>query len=369
MTEVSSLIHAIWDRDKVLSIANFLTLTSFFLLTVFGLIMITSVTYFGKEGADYISFVAKQAGGVVIGALLGLLLSRLKRAYEFNSWALPVTACILVFLPVLLEHEVRGTFRWIRLGPLNFQPGEIAKVLFIIFLSDFWGVVRKGFYRNFFAPFLVFSLLVLGFYFQKDLGGMVTVGIIFFAGLFIVLRNTLVLFFTVSIFIIFVAFSVLSEPYRVDRIKSFLDPHKDPFGSGYQAIQSFSAFREGGIFGKGLGMSSKKISSLPASHTDFIFAVIGEELGLIGCLGVVTLFFILCFGLFVRGFIFFGLRKLSILNTLSSLFIAVHAILNVMVVLGYIPTKGLPLPFISYGGSVAMSFSCLVVYTLFLKWR
>ncbi len=269
---------------------------------------------------------------------------------------------VMVFIPVL-GHSAGGARRWIQLPFFTFQPVEFAKLSMCIYLSDYLSRKRqpitKGSISVFVPPavimFVLFSLVIL----QPDLGScvflVILMGILFFLSGIRIRYILIAATFVVS----GIVFLILRAPYRMNRITAYLDPWKDPQGGGFQIIQSFLAFGLGGINGAGLGKSSQKLFYLPQSHTDFIFSIIGEELGLIGALAVVALF---------AAFFFFGNRLAQrckdpfarLLAFSLVVFITLQALINLLVAVGLIPTKGLPLPFVSYGGT-ALVFHMICV--------
>ncbi len=261
----------------------------------------------------------------------------------------------LVLVPGI-GQQVGGARRWIRLGLLNFQPSELAQLVLLIYASDFFArkiLERRGILTDLasmFPVFLIFGIMAGLILLEPDLGT-TTVSA---AALFCLMWGAgFRLSYVISLFLIslpLVSVLVFSSPYRKRRILAFLNPWADPQNAGFQIIQSQIALGSGGWFGKGLGKSIQKLFYLPAAHTDFIFAVIGEELGFIGTFLVLSLFFYL----FVQGFAAMvrqkdPYRKLLILGIMSLL--CLETIINLGVNLGLLPPKGLPLPFISYGGS------------------
>ena len=243
--------------------------------------------------------------------------------------------------------------RWFRFKFLSFQPSELASLAVIIYLADF--IARKGntvksFLKGFVPPMAILGLASILILLQPDLGttvalSFVTITLLFIAGS----RLSFILPLLLSS-LPFLYFLVFSVPYRKARIMAFINPWLDPKGSGFQVIQSQIALGSGGLFGVGLGHSKQKLFYLPAAHTDFIFSIIGEELGLLGTIGVVILFII---------FIQQGIKiiknapdKFSYFLSLGLvLMISFRAMINIGVSCGILPTKGLPLPFISYGGT------------------
>lgn len=256
---------------------------------------------------------------------------------------------LLVFTPLGVEGN--GARRWIRIWPSIFQPSEFVKLSMVIFLSWY---MSMPFYKKdkiifFFIPISVMGVIQLVFIKQPDFGAFMSLGILTLSMLYIS-GIRLRYIFSLMILAIPVIVKLASEPYRLKRIMAFIDPWKDAQGSGFQLVQSFIALGSGGFRGVGLGNGKQKLSFLPEVHTDFIFAHIGEELG----------FFIAVIVVFLFGFLFFrGLmiskRQKELFNFYLSfglsIMIAIQAIINFSVVTGMVPTKGLPLPFISYGGS------------------
>lgn len=261
----------------------------------------------------------------------------------------------LLFLSLIpgFSREVAGARRWIRIGSFGFQPSELVKITFILYFTDF--ISRHKNTINDFFYGLVPSLIALGIptlliLLQPDLGtaiSLICVAVImlFSAGLnyrYFLLPGIL------SLPVLYLL--VYNVPYRRARILAFLDPWSDPAGKGFQIIQSQIALGSGGLFGQGLGQGKQKLFYLPAAHTDFIFSVIGEEMGIIGAIALILLFILLLWQMIkiVRFNNDVFLRFLSI-GIVSS--IALQVVINIGVSIGMLPTKGLPLPFISYGGS------------------
>ena len=269
---------------------------------------------------------------------------------------------VLVLLPVL-GHQAGGARRWIRLGPLNFQPAEISKVVVCLYLADYLSRRIKGIQRGELAVLLP-PLLVLGLtcgliLLEPDLGSSVFIFLVaavlfFLAGI----RLRYVLMATLS-FVPAVVFLILKAPYRLNRVTAYLNPWSDPQGSGFQIIQSFLAFGMGGVKGVGLGESTQKLFYLPQSYNDFIFSIIGEELGLFGTFFVIFLYgVILWAGLRIASHARGTYEKLFVISMI--LLIVLQAAINMLVATGLIPTKGLPLPFVSYGGS-SLVFNLMAV--------
>ncbi|MXR70850.1 cell division protein FtsW [Shewanella sp. JBTF-M18] len=280
---------------------------------------------------------------------------------EMYSWQqlspilLLVVGIMLVAVPIV-GTTVNGATRWLSVGPIRIQVAEIAKFAFAIYMAGY--LVRrhqevrenaKGFYKPI-AVFAVYAFLIL---LQPDLGTVVvlfvgTVGLLFLAGARLLDFFALILTGAMA----FVGL-VLLEPYRMRRVTSFLDPWQDPFGSGYQLTQSLMAYGRGDWLGQGLGNSIQKLEYLPEAHTDFIFAVIGEELGFLGIIAVLSvLLFVALRAIKLGNLCLLGDRAFEgYLAYGIGIWICFQTVVNVGASIGMLPTKGLTLPFISYGGS------------------
>jgi cell division protein FtsW len=271
---------------------------------------------------------------------------------------------ILVLLPHI-GYEAGGAKRWVKIGPLGFQPSEFAGLFLIIYLAEVLErkqINIRDFFYGFLPPLVASGIVVGLILLQPDLGTaamllMVSIIMMFVAGAVIV---HLLPFVLVSIPALY--FLIFRVPYRLRRIIGYLDPWSDAQGTGFQIVQSFLALGSGGIFGVGLGCSRQKLFYLPQVHTDFIFSIIGEELGLIGTVGIVILF-----ALFVWQGLKISMNASNLFGKFLALGITVSiglkAIINIAVSTGTIPTKGLPLPFISYGGT-ALIFNIIGVALL-----
>ena len=271
-----------------------------------------------------------------------------------------VVATTLLLILVLFLRPVNDTHRWIRLGELSFQPAELAKITAILFLA--YHLERKQDRINEFLPSIFPVVLLLGWFaflifIQPDLGSaalIVSVG-----GVMLYMAGVRLRYFAalgaLAPFVLYHA--VMGAAYRRDRIEAYLNPWSDARGTGYQVIQSLIAVGTGGLDGVGLMEGRQKLFYLPYPYSDFIYAVIGEELGLLGATAVVLAFLVLLWR---------GLRTAwrapdsfgTFLAAGLTLAIVMQAFLNVSVVLGLLPTKGIPLPFISYGGSSLVVTLC-----------
>ncbi|MCM2971038.1 MULTISPECIES: putative lipid II flippase FtsW [Larsenimonas] len=273
-----------------------------------------------------------------------------------NGPTLLLIAAILLAAVLIVGREVNGSRRWISLGPINLQTSEVAKLCLVVYLS---GYIERHLTRvrhtwwGFLAPLcLTFGLGAL-LIMEPDYGATVvllstTMGVLLLAGAslwrFVLLSGGV---------IALGAMMAVAEPYRMQRITSFLDPWANQYGSGYQLTQALIAFGRGGWEGLGLGNSVQKLFYLPEAHTDFVFSVLAEELGMAGAVGVVALFGVLIYRAFVVG------RTAETSKRLFSAYVcygvglifAAQAFVNIAVNVGFLPTKGLTLPLLSYGGS------------------
>lgn len=330
-----------------------------FLLLIFGIVMIfsaSSVTAFSKYG-DSFYYLKRQ----ILWALIGLsfLVFFANRDYhQIRRWLRPFLLITLISLAVVLIPGVGkvagGARRWIDVGLVRFQPSEFAKLSIVVYAASLLARREEEIkeFKKLLFPLFVPLLLIIGVLvmLQPDLGTIFTIFLSVFVLLFLSGARISHLLGIGGTGVLTVAILILSESYRRQRFLSFLNPWKNPQGSGFHIIQSLIAFGSGGISGMGLGMSRQKFFYLPAAHTDFIFAIIGEELGLIGSLFVVLMFlFITVIGVrtALRARDQFG--KLLAAGIVSV--IACQALINMGAVTGIIPITGIPLPLVSFGGS------------------
>ncbi len=268
--------------------------------------------------------------------------------------------CLVLVLA--LGMNIRGGLRWLSLGLFSFQPSEVAKFALILWLalklSDHQDDIKQ-FWRGFVPSFLILGLFCTMVVLQRDLGTSVVMGATAITMILIAGARLSHVFLGLLPGIAGVAGLIIFTPWRLERVKIFLDPWRDPYGGGYQLIQSLTAFARGGLRGRGLGASEQKLGYLPDGHSDFIFAVWGEETGLIGTLILVGLFVILmavAFRIALNARDRFGVLLGSGIATL----ISIQSLLNLCVTTSLIPTKGLPLPFISEGGTALVINMVLV---------
>ncbi|MEO0453747.1 MAG: putative lipid II flippase FtsW [Verrucomicrobiota bacterium] len=335
----------------------FLLILAVLALCSLGLVMLASVSAFAPANQGDTMFFIKRQG---IWLSLGVIVCIISSQIDYHRWLhftwLALAGSILLMLLCLVPGigmKINGAHRWLNLGPMNFQPVEAAKISVVIFLAMWLGKFQKkvtSWKEGFVYPIAIVSLVLGCCVLQKDLGSTallftITLILLFVAGTRIQ--------FIAPIFIVGMA-GILSVallmPQRLSRIMAFLNPEEHKLDAGWQLWHALLAFGSGGLSGKGLGASVQKMEYLPESHTDFIFPIIGEELGLICTLTVVFCFLLLALsGGFISChapegsgvYLGMGLTSLIVLQTG----------MNMAVVTGLMPTKGIGLPFISYGGS------------------
>lgn len=327
-------------------------------LTLVGLVMVFSASAIvaGNRFQDPGFFLKRQVAWLALGLLLMHLTSRI----DYTLWkklSIPMLLGMLLLLVMVLVPGIgvaaKGARRWLRLGPISMQPAEMVKLVTAIYMAAY--LTRKGDKITSFREGLLPALIVLGLLsglvlLEPDFGtvvvlGLVTVGMCFLAGARVSHLLTLGL-----CAIPLVLMLILGSSYRRQRLMTFLAPWKEASAAGFQITQSFLAFGSGGPFGVGLGEGKQKLYFLPEAHTDFVLALVGEELGLVGTATVILLFAVFVwrgFQIATRARVPFG-RYLGMGITLL---IGGQALVNAAVVTGLLPTKGLTLPFVSYGGS------------------
>ncbi len=306
------------------------------------------------QGDEY-HFLKRQSVFLALGIIIMVFLAMIP--YEFwGNAVIPLLFISLASLSLVLTplgHTANNASRWFKVGPVSLQVAEFTKVVVIMYLARYLAGRGEEVCINakvLIRPMVILGIIVLLVAAEPDLGTAIFIGLLgcsmfFLAGVPIRILTGIGLA-AVPI----VTYMIVARDFRVQRIQAFLDPWKQYDGSGFQLVQSFLAFGDGGLFGTGLGAGRSKLLFLPESHTDFILSVIGEELGFVGVSIVLALFAMLI----VRGMQIaraapdpFG----SLLASGLTLMIGLQVLINSMVALGLLPTKGIPLPFISYGGS------------------
>ncbi|RMG16125.1 MAG: putative lipid II flippase FtsW [Deltaproteobacteria bacterium] len=313
---------------------------------VFASHRLSDPTYFLRRQA-----VAAVLGLVALAACASLPPERL-RPLAPTALLFALLALALVFVPGV-GRSAGGATRWVRLGPLGFQPSELAKPALVLYLA--WSLSRKGeqvrqFKAGFLGPVLVAGTPILLVLQQPDLGTAVTLAAAVGLLLFVAGVRLRYLLGAAGAGALAVAWLIYSTPWRMRRIVAFLDPWAVRHDEGYQVAESLISIGSGGLTGVGLGEGRQKLFFLPEAHTDFIFSIVGEELGLIGTTAVILLFAV---------FLWRGVRAAFRAEDAFGAFLALgltfvlglQAFLNMAVTMGLLPTKGLPLPFVSYGGT------------------
>ena len=342
-------------------------------LLALGLVMVYSssiaIAEAGRSQAAY--YLIRHGMFVLVGLVLGVMafqvpVQNLQKMAPY-LFVLGVVLLMLVLIPGV-GREVNGSRRWLSLFVVNLQPSELMKLFAVLYAADY--TVRKGMlkdrlFKAFWPMFLIMALVGGLLLMEPDMGAFVVICVIALGTLFLGGFNIKV--FGGLVIALPFAFGglIYSAPYRMKRIMGFMDPFADSFGAGYQLSHSLIAFGRGEWLGVGLGASVEKLFYLPEAHTDFLLAVIAEELGVFGVCAVIALFA----GLLIRAFAI-G-RQAAFLDRLFAalvaqgiaLWLGVQAMINIGVNMGVLPTKGLTLPFLSYGGS-GMVVNCVAVAIL-----
>ena len=335
-------------------------LTSCILQTILGLVMITSSSYIWAEYkfSDPFKFFKSQFIFFIISIVIMIFVSKIDYEIYFKKskqiFLISLLLLILVLIPGI--GTVRnGSRSWFGIGSFGVQPSEFMKLSMIIFLSKYLSLNGKKVKNNCIPALLIILLIFALIMLQPDFGTGIVIVMIGISLLYIAGVNMKIFFKLGILGVIGIIILIIIAPYRLKRIISFLNPWSDPLGSGFQIIMSLYAIGPGGLFGYGLGNSRQKHFYLPEPQTDFIFSIILEELGFLGCVLVIGLFLLI---------IISGLIISKRCNDLFSKYvsfaitfwIAFQSILNLCVVVGLIPVTGVTLPFLSYGGSSLITF-------------
>ncbi|MCB1215172.1 MAG: putative lipid II flippase FtsW [Deltaproteobacteria bacterium] len=337
------------------------------LLMAIGVMMVysTSAILASERYGDVYYFLKREL--LFTGLGLGLMFSFKSLDYHhYYKLTYPILffcfiLLLLVFIPGL-GYEVNGAKRWIRIAGFGLQPSEVSKFGVLLFLA--YALAKKGeaiknFKTGFLPTLAVPAFIAAVVLYQEDLGTAVVIALITGLLLFVGGARWLHLGACALATLPVIGLAIFLTPFRVKRLLAFLDPWAHRADTGFQIIQSYVAFNSGGLSGAGLGQGKQKLFYLPEAHTDFIFSGLAEELGLIGSLAVIGLFFFLIF----RG-IRVAFRAPDLYGTYLALgitsLLSVQALMNFAVVMGLMPTKGLPLPFISHGGTALLIFSSLM---------
>jgi cell division protein FtsW len=334
-------------------------------LSAIGFVMITSATldYASQNLSNPFYFTIKHTIYLFLGIFSAYIISKIRLSFYIDySRIFLVFAFILsvlVFIPGL-GREVNGATRWLNLGIITVQVSEVSRLFLLIWVASY--ITKNEINKSFDKCFIIISVLSMIILFQKDLGSAFLLVITFFSLSFVVgLNIKKILGYAGVVFIALIPL-IYFQPYRLKRLLAFQDPWADPSGGGFQLIASLLAFGKGGIFGLGLGSSVQKLFYLPESYNDFIFALIAEELGLLFSLLIIFLFSIVIIRIFYlankssTNDLIFGSNLAYVIGFL----ITYQTLIHIMVNIGLVPTKGMGLPFISYGGTnLLVMFICI----------
>lgn len=337
-----------------------------------GLIMVTSASSEVSSQGNPLYYMARHLIYIFVGLLFFIVTMTVPmHIWEKWSWFLLFLSVVLLMIVLIsgIGHKVNGSTRWINLKIFNFQPSEIVKVFIVIYLAGYLvrqKIALRDRWIGLLKPFIVLLPIIILLLIEPDFGVTVViistmVGTIFLGGVN-AFRFTLMI--CIVLFTIFIL--AQTQPYRVERLVSFRDPWAHQFDSGYQLTQALIAFGRGGWTGVGLGNSVQKQFYLPEAHTDFVFSILAEEFGLLGSILTIMLFTLLCMRSMYIGFTAERIGKYFASYTaygLSLLWI-VQITVNIGVNVGLLPTKGLTLPFLSYGGS-SLVVCCISAGILF----
>ncbi len=333
-------------------------------LLCWGLVMVASASLeLGERYGQPYRFVIRQSFAIFAGLVMvwAILRIRIERYVEFKG---PILIGSLALLAIVLlpgiGHNVNGANRWIPMGPVHIQVSEFARVGLIVWMAAYITTHMQKLQkrmRGMVGPALVIVLASLMLLAQPDFGTTAVLAATLFAMAWLSRAQWQVMVGAAVVGLLLGILVVLSAQYRVERLMSFSNPFSDPYGQGYQLANSLIAIGTGGIFGRGLGDSVQKLSYLPEAHTDFIFAVLAEELGLIGVIVLITLYGLLVW----RGFVIARMAWMANQVTGAaiawgvSVWLGLQALINMGVNMGILPTKGLTLPLMSYGGSAMVA--------------
>lgn len=343
-------------------------------LALLGLVAITSASigYAEQNFANPWHHAQRHGFYLAVSLICAVLVYRMPSIFWYHTawlWLVLSLALLALVLVPGIGKDVNGSQRWLPLGPFTLQPSEVVKGSSILFLSGYLvrqeAAVREQ-WQGFLRPMLVLGVVALLLLFEPDFGATVIVlgtafGLLFLAGM-----KLLHFFIVVALSILGLAGLIVTAPYRLQRLTAYTDPWADPYGSGFQLVQSLIAFGRGEWFGVGLGNSVQKLFYLPEAHTDFVFSIWAEETGFIGAVSllVLVLLLVLRIGAIGRAAARAGDTFASYVCYGVAMMFAGQAFINMGASSGLLPTKGLTLPFVSYGGSALVMSSCLLAIVL-----
>ena len=351
-------------------------------LLMFGLVMVYSASIATAEGSKFTAFqpsyfLVRHAVFLVVGLIAGVVAFQVPMRFwqQIAPWAF--VAGVVLLLVVLIPHvgrSVNGSQRWLPLGPINLQPSELMKLFAVLYAADY--TMRKlsdmDSFRRGFLP-MAAVIISVGFLLlrEPDFGAFVVIAAIAFGILFLGGINARIFALLAVVALVGFVLLIWLSPYRRERILGFMDPWQDSYGKGYQLSHALIAFGRGGWLGVGLGASVEKLFYLPEAHTDFLLAVIAEELGFTGVLVVIALFALLVQRAFAIG------RQAMLLDRVYAglvaqgigIWLGVQSFINMGVNMGLLPTKGLTLPLMSFGGSGIVANCVAVALLLRVDWE
>jgi len=354
-----------FDRSLLLAVVS---------LLVIGLVMVgsASISIADSKLEQPLFYFIRQ----LIFAGVGLSLAAMMMTVRLEFWRQMAPVLLMIGVGLLLlvlvpgiGREVNGSRRWLPLGPINIQVAEMIKLFSVIYVADYLhrhhGQLHGSFFKVF-GPLVLLGIAALLLLMQPDMGSVVVILATVLAMLFLGGARLDVFASLVTVFAGLFALLVWIAPYRLERIKVFLDPWQDPFGSGFQLTQALIAFGRGDWLGVGLGSSMQKLFYLPEAHTDFLYSILAEELGLIGAITVLCLFAVFIWRALAIG------RAAELAGQVFGaqiaygigIWLGLQACVNMGVNMGVLPTKGLTLPLMSYGGS-SLLLSCIAIALLF----
>ena len=379
---MSGIFDAVADRPASMAEFDYGVVSVAVLLLGLGLVMVYSSSIAIAEAGKYTGnqptfFLIRHAVFVFIGSMAGFICFQFPMRFWEQAapylFMLGVLLLAIVLIPGI-GKEVNGSRRWLSVGMFNLQPSEMMKLLAVLFAADY--TVRKAAlmhsFRKGFMPMLVVMLLTGGLLLREpDFGAfavitVIAMGILFLGGMNWKLFATLIVLLLIGFVLL-----IWSSPYRLQRVIGFMDPWADPYGKGYQLSHALIAFGRGEWFGVGLGGSVEKLFYLPEAHTDFLLAVIAEELGFIGVLTVIALFACLIWRAFAIGNQAARLERYfsALVAQGVGLWLGAQTIINMGVNMGLLPTKGLTLPLLSFGGSAIATTCVALAILLRIDWE
>ena len=334
-------------------------------LASIGFVMIASATldFASLKYSTPFYFVIRHSIYLILGISIAYIISKIKlQFYNDYSKLFLITSfvlCLIVFIPGV-GLTTHGATRWLNLKIITIQVAEISRLFLLIWVASY--IVRNNINQSFNKCLILVALLSAIILFQRDFGSTVLLIAAFFSLSLIAGVDAKKFFLYIFGAILVLLPMIIFQPYRMKRIATFINPWEDPLGGGFQLIASQLAFSKGGIFGLGLGSSVQKLSYLPESHNDFIFAIIGEELGLLFCVLIIFIFVLIITRIFILAnqSIKNNLYFASYLAYIIGFLITYQTLIHILVNIGLAPTKGMGLPFISYGGTnLLVMFICL----------